>query len=55
MSKAVSNRVLVTGGGRGVGEAIVRALAAQGHDVLFTYRSDAEKAAALAADVAAAA
>ncbi len=47
-------RVLVTGGGRGVGAAIVRALAAAGHDVTFTYRSSGDAAAAavkaLAAD-----
>jgi 3-oxoacyl-[acyl-carrier protein] reductase len=54
MMKAVSNRVLVTGGGRGVGAALVRALAAQGHDVLFTYRTDEAGAQALAHEVAAA-
>lgn len=41
-------RILVTGGGKGVGAAIVRALAAAGHDVDFTYRSSGEAAAALA-------
>jgi 3-oxoacyl-[acyl-carrier protein] reductase len=41
-------RVLVTGGAKGVGAAIVRALAAAGHDVDFTYRSSGDAALALA-------
>jgi NAD(P)-dependent dehydrogenase (short-subunit alcohol dehydrogenase family) len=36
---AAGRRVLGTGGGRGLGAAIVEALAAAGHDVTFTYRS----------------
>lgn len=40
-------RVLVTGGGRGLGAAIVRAVAEAGHDVTFTYRSAEAEAAAL--------
>lgn len=44
-------RILVTGGAKGVGAAIVRALAAAGHDVDFTYRSSAEQALALAAEI----
>jgi 3-oxoacyl-[acyl-carrier protein] reductase len=41
-------RILVTGGGKGVGAAIVRALVATGHDVDFTYRSSGEAAKSLA-------
>ena len=42
-----ARRVLVTGGASGLGAAIVRALVASGHDVVFTYRSSGEKAEAL--------
>ncbi len=48
------SRVLVTGGAKGVGAAIVRALAAAGHDVDFTYRSSGEQALALAEEIASA-
>jgi NAD(P)-dependent dehydrogenase (short-subunit alcohol dehydrogenase family) len=41
-------RVLVTGGAKGVGAAISRALVATGHDVDFTYRSSGDAAKALA-------
>lgn len=44
--------VLVTGGAKGVGAAIVERLAAAGHDVVFTYRSSAAEADALAARIA---
>ncbi|HEX2727562.1 MAG TPA: SDR family NAD(P)-dependent oxidoreductase [Beijerinckiaceae bacterium] len=44
----MSRRVLVTGGAKGVGAAIVRALAAAGHDVDFTFRSSGDAALALA-------
>ncbi|HRK24298.1 MAG TPA: SDR family oxidoreductase [Beijerinckiaceae bacterium] len=50
----MSGRVLVTGGGKGVGAAIVRALAEAGHDVDFTYRTSSAAAEALAAEIAAA-
>jgi glucose 1-dehydrogenase len=35
---------VVTGGSRGIGSATVLALARGGHDVVFSYRSDAESA-----------
>jgi NAD(P)-dependent dehydrogenase (short-subunit alcohol dehydrogenase family) len=50
----MSRRVLVTGGAKGLGAAIVRALAQAGFDVDFTYRASGEAAAALAAELAAA-
>jgi NAD(P)-dependent dehydrogenase (short-subunit alcohol dehydrogenase family) len=43
----VSGRVLVTGGAKGVGAAVVRALAASGFDVDLTYRSSGDAGAAL--------
>jgi len=44
----MSKRVLVTGGAKGVGAAIVRTLVEAGFDVDFTYRSSGDAAAALA-------
>ena len=49
----MSQRVLVTGGGRGVGAAIVRALALAGFEVVFTVRTAEAEAQALIADIAA--
>ncbi len=48
----MSGRILVTGGASGLGAAIVRALAGQGYDVLFTYRSSEEAASGLVAELA---
>ena len=47
--------ILVTGGGRGLGAAIVRRVAAAGHRVVFTYRSAVAEAEALIANIRAAA
>jgi len=43
--------VLVTGGSRGIGEAIVRKFAALGAKVAFTYRSSSERSDALVAEL----
>lgn len=43
--------VLITGGSRGIGEAIVRKCVAEGAQVAFTYRSSSEKAEAIIADI----
>jgi 3-oxoacyl-[acyl-carrier protein] reductase len=37
-------KILVTGGAKGIGAAVVSALVAAGHDVVFTYRSSREEA-----------
>jgi 3-oxoacyl-[acyl-carrier protein] reductase len=47
-----SKRILVTGGAKGVGAAIVRQLVSQGFDVDFTYRSSGDQARALATELA---
>ena len=53
MNRLTGQRALVTGGGRGIGAAIVRRLVAEGASVAINYRSDADAAEALAAELAA--
>ncbi len=45
--KLKGKRALVTGGSRGIGEAIAKALAKEGADVAITYERSAERAAAV--------
>lgn len=51
MNALTGKIALVTGGSRGIGAGIVRALAAAGADIAFTYVSSCEKANALANEV----
>ncbi|MGG7101735.1 SDR family NAD(P)-dependent oxidoreductase [Rhodococcus sp. 24CO] len=43
--------VLISGGTGGIGSAIARTLAARGHDVAFTYRSNADAAEQLSTEI----
>ena len=44
MSNITDKKILLTGGSRGIGEALVRELASKGAKVAFTYRSSAANA-----------
>lgn len=50
MSNFAGKKILVLGGSRGIGAAIVRRFAAEGARVTFTYASSADAAQALAAE-----
>lgn len=49
--RLAGKRALVTGGGRGIGAAVVRRLAAEGATVAVNYRSDAASADALVEEI----
>ncbi|WP_179672681.1 SDR family NAD(P)-dependent oxidoreductase [Duganella sp. 1224] len=51
MKTLAGKRALVTGGSRGIGAAIARALAENGADVALTYQSAAERAQAVVASI----
>jgi len=53
MAQFAGKRVLVIGGSRGIGAAIVRRLAADGGDVAFTYSGSKDAAADLASETGA--
>ena len=48
-----NKKILITGGSRGIGEALVKAMAKEGADIGFTYRSSAESANRVAEEAAA--
>ena len=51
MALLAGKRVLVTGGSRGIGAAIVRAVMGEGGDVAFTYRRSTDEAEDLAREL----
>ncbi len=51
MNDKINKVALVTGGSRGIGEAIVRELVSQEYNVAFTYMSGGERADAMVKDI----
>jgi len=51
MNKLEGRKALVTGGARGIGKAIVRALASEGADIAINYQSSSTDAEALAEEL----
>jgi len=51
MSKLENKVALVTGGSRGIGAAIVKKLASEGADIVFTYSNSPDKADALIKEI----
>jgi 3-oxoacyl-[acyl-carrier protein] reductase len=49
----MAKKIIVTGGTRGIGKALVQKLCAEGNDVAFSYRANAEMAERLVAEIAA--
>jgi len=51
MSKLKNKTAFITGGSRGIGAGIVRQLAAEGADVIFTYVNSEQRASELVSEI----
>ena len=49
--EATNKIALITGGSRGLGMNMAKHLAAQGHDIIITYHSKKDEAAAVVAEI----